>query len=174
MRREVLAHFGSEVAPAPYPTQRIVLGGQIEPAGRQRVAAGKEQPDGRQMQRYRHGDEPAPTALQCPGDNQHCRRDISRRPPVGMGARQQADAEHHPQGRQGKGGEQAGARFGQAAPCRDQQYQAGKQQWPEHAELRGKKFDKGVRVEQRPAQSGIVSRVEVADKAVAPIPPEIR
>ena len=126
------------------------------------------------MQRNRQSEEPAPTTLQCPGDNQHCRRDISRRRPVGMGARQQADAEHHPQGRQGKGGEQAGARFGQAAPCRDQQYQAGKQQWPEHAELRGKKFDKGVRVEQRSAQRGIVSRVEVADKAVAPIPPEIR
>ena len=40
--------------------------------------------------------------------------------------------------------------------------------------LRTEKFDKSIEVKQRPAQPGIVPGMKIADKSVAPIPPEIR
>ena len=47
------------------------------------------------------------------------------------------------------------------------------QQRTEYGELRAEKFDERVGMEQRAAQCGIVTRMEVADKAVTPIPPKI-
>jgi len=71
------------------------------------------------------------------------------------------------------GGKQPGARFPEGAGARNDDDQGGEEHRPDDAELRPQKLKKGGRMEEPRRQSGIVAQMQIADEAMAPVPPQI-
>src|SRR4029077_17147899 len=172
--REFRADDRAESAPASQPAERIILRRELDADGSECLAAREQEGHDDEMECHRKYDEFAPAARQRPGNDQYGCRNKGGCRPVGLGARQEADRQHHRQYRQRKGGEETRARLGEGARRYREYEQAGKEQRAEHRELRAEEFEKGLGVNERLAHSGIVPDVDIANESVLPIPPEIR
>ena len=174
VRRHQGADLLPESVPAAQPVQWIVLRRHRNADRGEGVGDAECEDYAGQIERDRSPQSAPPIALQGPGDDQHGRRHVGRCRPIGLGARQKADAEHHRQGWQRESSQQTGARVGESARARDNRQQGGEAERAEDAELRYEELDKRDRMKQRAGQLGIVADVQIADKAASPIPPEIR
>jgi len=99
MRREQRTHLPAKPIPAAQAVQRIVFRRHFDADRGQRIRHAERHQSRRQIERHRCGQPVPPAAAEDPGRQQHDERDIGRRRPVWLRPRQEADGQHHRQGR---------------------------------------------------------------------------
>ncbi len=172
--QQQVADGAAERIPAAHAMQEIELGRQFGAERGGSLAPADDEQRGADMDGERGGEQHGAATCDEKGGDQHRRRDIGRRRPVGMRARQEADHQHHRQGRQRKDGQQARALVGEAARKDHEDDKKGaEEKRPEDTELGRQEFEERLRMQQRSGEVGVGLGVLVADEAVRRIPQQI-